>query len=303
MAPTRKAAAINLSEAGTDEGSIAFQIWESGVLLQRSANAPDSPITLMEPGYRDTNFGGQRWRTLARPSGNAERWILVAERADIRFRLAEDVILEAVMPIIFGSTLLLIPTMIGSAVPGLGWLSDTFGSQRGFWYVTTFTLLIFFFSFFWTSMMFQPTEIANNLREGGSFVPGIRPGKPTADYLDRLMTRITMAGALFLTCIAVLPILLNAKFGIPYLVAQFFGGTSMLIMVGVMLDTMRQIETHLIQRHYDGFLRKGRIRGKRDARLSARTATLTSGGNGMLYIYLLIAILVIAGMSYYIYSL
>jgi two-component system sensor histidine kinase QseC len=100
--PIDRTAAINLPDEGTFEGTIAFQIWDTGVLLQRSANAPDSLIAPLQPGYRDNNFGGHRWRTLARQSGNTDRWILVAERADMRFRLADDVILEAVMPIIFG---------------------------------------------------------------------------------------------------------------------------------------------------------------------------------------------------------
>ncbi|MDH3510679.1 MAG: ATP-binding protein [Gammaproteobacteria bacterium] len=124
-------AAINVPNEDTAEGTIAFQIWDYGVLRQRSANAPDSPIAPLEPGYRDTNFGGHRWRTLARQSGNAGRWIIVAERADIRFRLADDVILEAVMPIIFGLPVagLLIWFVVGYGMKPLRRLATQLGDK------------------------------------------------------------------------------------------------------------------------------------------------------------------------------
>lgn len=110
--------------------------------------------------------------------------------------------------------------------------------------------------------MFNPIQIADDLKKYGGYIPGVRPGKPTSDFLNYTMTRITLAGATFLTIIAILPEFVNNQIKIPYSVGQFFGGTSLLIAVGVMLDTMRQIETHLLQRHYDGFLKKGRIRGR-----------------------------------------
>ena len=110
---------------------------------------------------------------------------------------------------------------------------------------------------------FQPSQIADDLKKYGGYIPGVRPGKPTAEFLDFTMTRLTFAGAIFLTLIAVLPSFSARDLHVPQITAQFFGGTSLLIIVGVMLDTMRQVETHLIQRHYDGFLRKGRIRGRR----------------------------------------
>ena len=124
--------------------------------------------------------------------------------------------------------------------------------------------MIFFFSYFWVATTFQPAQIADDLKKYGGYIPGVRPGKPTADFLDFTMTRLTFAGAIFLTIIAILPQLLSQQLGVPSLTASFFGGTSLLIVVGVMLDTMRQVETHLIQRHYDGFLRKGRLRGRYD---------------------------------------
>ena len=211
---------------------------------------------------------------------------------------------SGVMPIIFAQAILLFPVpILGMAFPTARWasqLSQTL-TTGSFYYILS-GVMIFFFSYFWVATMFQPNQIADDLKRNGGYIPGVRPGKPTAEFLDHTMSRLTFAGAIFLTIIAVLPALLSSKMGVPPLAAQFFGGTSVLILVGVLLDMMRQIETHLIQRHYDGFLRKGRIRGRRENRLSAGTGTIATSGNGMLYIYLLIAMLVIAGMSYYIYD-
>ena len=135
--------------------------------------------------------------------------------------------------------------------------------QRGDWfYYTAYGMLILFFSYFWVSVMFKPIQVADDLKKYGGYVPGVRPGEPTAQFLDFIMTRLTLAGAIFLTLIAVMPDFLLFEFKVPPGVAYFFGGTGMLINVGVLLDTMRQIETFLLQRHYDGFLRKGRIRAR-----------------------------------------
>jgi preprotein translocase subunit SecY len=124
------------------------------------------------------------------------------------------------------------------------------------------SLLILFFSYFWVSVMFKPIQIADDLKKYGGYVPGVRPGAPTAQFLDFIMTRLTLAGAVFLTIIAVMPDVLLFNLNVPARIAYFFGGTGMLITVGVILDTMRQIETFLLQRHYDGFLKKGRIRSR-----------------------------------------
>jgi preprotein translocase subunit SecY len=130
-------------------------------------------------------------------------------------------------------------------------------------YLFCYGALIFFFSYFWVATQFNPLQIADDLKKNGGYVPGIRPGRPTAEFLDKTMTRVTLLGAVFLTVIAVIPSLMAKQFGIPWLVASFFGGTSQLIVVGVALDTMRQVESHLLMRHYDGFLKKGRLRGRR----------------------------------------
>jgi preprotein translocase subunit SecY len=138
-----------------------------------------------------------------------------------------------------------------------------------FMYVLAFSLLILFFSYFWTATQFNELQIADDLKKNGGYIPGVRPGQATSSYLHNAMSRITLAGAIALTLIAVIPILLRRAMNIPYDVAQFFGGTSMLIMVGVLLDTMRQMESHLMMRHYDGFLRGGRG-GKSGPRLRGR---------------------------------
>jgi preprotein translocase subunit SecY len=122
--------------------------------------------------------------------------------------------------------------------------------------------LILFFSYFWVSVMFKPIQIADDLKKYGGYIPGVRPGEPTAKFLDFIMTRLTLAGAIFLTFIAVFPDVLLFELNVPQRIAIFFGGTGMLITVGVVLDTMRQIETFLLQRHYDGFLKKGRVRAR-----------------------------------------
>jgi preprotein translocase subunit SecY len=122
--------------------------------------------------------------------------------------------------------------------------------------------MILFFSYFWVATQFNELQIADDLKKNGGYIPGVRPGQATSDYLHHAMTRITLAGAIFLMVIAVIPTLLYRWMGVDMNVGQFFGGTSLLITVGVMLDTMRQVESHLLMRHYDGFLKKGRLKGR-----------------------------------------
>lgn len=176
-----------------------------------------------------------------------------------------------VMPVIFASALLSFPqqiiSQIGAALE-LPWMVDAsmYLAHGSASYYIVFGLMILFFSYFWVSVMFKPVQIADDLKKYGGYVPGVRPGQPTAKFLDFVMTRLTLAGSIFLTIITVFPDVLLFSFEIPMRVAIFFGGTGMLITVGVALDTMKQIETHLLQRHYDGFLKKGRIRGRNQAR-------------------------------------
>jgi len=172
-----------------------------------------------------------------------------------------------VMPVIFASAILMFPQriflMIGSRFD-IKFFSDIarYLNPGSPLYLVLFGLMILFFSYFWVATQFNEIQIADDLKKNGGYIPGVRPGVPTSDYLHNTMSRITLAGALFLTGIAILPIILQAEMKIPQAVAGFFGGTSMLITVGVMLDTMRQIESHLLMRHYDGFLKKGKIRGR-----------------------------------------
>lgn len=171
---------------------------------------------------------------------------------------------SGVMPIIFAQAILMFPEKILAMVP-----LDFFQRMAIYFrpdsalFNILFGLMILFFSYFWVATQFNPVQIADDLKKHGGYVPGIRPGKPTAEFLDRTMTRITLAGAVFLSIIAVIPSVMATNFRVPWIVAQFFGGTSLLIIVGVMLDTMRQIESHLVTRYYDGFLRKGKLRGRR----------------------------------------
>jgi preprotein translocase subunit SecY len=172
-----------------------------------------------------------------------------------------------VMPIIFAQAILMFPSKIFFM---LGKITDkeffqNIGRQLDVGqpvYYALYCLMILFFSYFWVATVFNELEIADNLKKQGGYIPGVRPGQATSNYLHHAMSRITLAGAIFLTVIAVIPMLLGQVFGIDRHVSHFFGGTSMLITVGVLLDTMRQMETHLLMRHYDGFLKKGRIKGR-----------------------------------------
>jgi preprotein translocase subunit SecY len=208
-----------------------------------------------------------------------------------------------VMPIIFAWALLLFPATIVS----YGFKNSPIANRiaaalsTGWLHYVVLAAMIFFFSYFWVATQFQPTQIADDLKKYGGYIPGVRPGKPTADFLDFTMTRLTFAGAVFLTLIAVLPSLLSQWLNVPIITAQFFGGTSLLIIVGVMLDTMRQVETHLIQRHYDGFLRKGRIRGRAFDRATYVRGEAAASGT-LMWLYVGIAVIVIAGVAIYFYG-
>ena len=171
-----------------------------------------------------------------------------------------------VLPVIFASSLLMIPTLFLSSVAfsGSGWffgflqiLNNAF-AQNGFLYVFCFIGMIIFFTYFWTSLYYNPVEIAGNMKEYGSFIPGIRPGRRTAEYLEKIFKRITLAGAVFLCVIALVPTVLAANIeGMNFIVTQFLGGTGILIVVGVSLDFVEKIEAQLLVRQYEGFMRGG----------------------------------------------
>jgi preprotein translocase subunit SecY len=166
-----------------------------------------------------------------------------------------------VMPVIFASSLLVIPQML-SMVPGLKFIGEFFG--RGLFIYTMFYItMIFFFSYFWTYLFFQPTEMANNLKEYGSFIPGLRPGENTANYLNNILSRITLCGAAFLALIALMPDLISVALKMDRYLVAFLGGTGILIVVGVGLDIIQKIESYLLLHHYEGFVGPGGIRGRR----------------------------------------
>ena len=206
-----------------------------------------------------------------------------------------------VMPIIFASAILTFPTFIlTSLFRGQSWavkLSEWLSPASPAYYVVA-GLMIFFFSYFWVSTFFNPTEISENLKKSGGYIPGVRAGKPTSDFLDFTMTRLTFAGSIFLTIVFVLPMLLGNALKIPYMVTQFFGGTSLLILVGVLLDMMRQVETHLIQQNYDGFLRKGKVKGRYDRLQQQRGANSTSGAI-VTYLWVFISVMVVIAIAAY----
>ena len=172
-----------------------------------------------------------------------------------------------VMPIIFAQALMFIPiTLAGfgahqSESGILGSISRTFGDMNGFWYNLVYFLMIVAFTYFYTAITVRPTQMAEEMKKNSGFIPGIKPGKKTAEYLDSIMSRITLPGSLFLGIVAILPAFAR-MFGVNQQFAQFFGGTSLLIVVGVVLDTLQQIETHLMMHHYDGLMKSGKIKGR-----------------------------------------
>ena len=162
-----------------------------------------------------------------------------------------------VMPIIFAQALMFLPSLIFQNSS----FGATFSDVQGFWYNAVFFLMIVIFTYFYTAIMMNPNQMADELKRNGSFIPGVKPGKKTADFIEGLISRLVFPGSIFLGIIAILPAF-AMNFGIQQGFAYFFGGTSLLIMVGVVLDTLQQIESHLLNRHYDGLIKGGRIKGR-----------------------------------------
>ncbi len=169
-----------------------------------------------------------------------------------------------VIPIIFAQSIILFPATVAgfTGISALTHASEWL-TRGQLLYTFLYSGLIVFFAYFYTAIAFNPVDVADNMKKFGGFIPGIRPGRPTAEFFDRLLTRITLPGAIFLAVVAVLPDLVGRWLKIPYLVASFFGGTSLLIIVGVLLDTLRQVESFLLMRNYEGFLSHGRLRARR----------------------------------------
>lgn len=169
-----------------------------------------------------------------------------------------------VIPVIFASSLLMFPATLAGFLGRGTVLGDlaSYISPGSTLYIGLFLVLIVFFTYFWTATQFRPEQIASDMKKNGAFIPGVRQGKPTQDYLEETMNRITLLGAVFLAGIAILPTLVGSFLGVPQTISYFFGGTALLILVGVVLDTMKQIESHLLMKRYDGFMSKGKIRGR-----------------------------------------
>lgn len=170
---------------------------------------------------------------------------------------------SGVMPIIFAQAIMFIPvTIVGySHMQSVGPFVQSFLTHTGWGYNVSFAVLIIAFTYFYTAITIQPTQMADDMKRNNGFIPGIKPGKKTAEYLDEIMSRITLPGSMFLALIAIMPAFASI-FGVSQEFSQFFGGTSLLILVGVVLDTLQQVESHLLMRHYDGLLKSGRIKGR-----------------------------------------
>jgi preprotein translocase subunit SecY len=165
-----------------------------------------------------------------------------------------------VIPPIFASSILTFPLMIGGLAESSvvnQFFQDWLG-YGGSLYNALYVALILFFAFFYTAIVINPVDVAENIKKAGGFIPGIRPGRSTAEYIDKVLGRLTLIGALYVAAVCVLPVLLTARFGVPF----YFGGTALLIVVGVSLDTIGQIEAHLVSRQYEGFVKGTRIRGR-----------------------------------------
>lgn len=166
-----------------------------------------------------------------------------------------------VMPIIFAQAIMFIPMTLAGFRGGESGFLHAFTDINSFWYNFIFFVLIVAFTYFYTAITVRPTDMADNMKRNNGFIPGVKPGKKTAEYLDAIMSRITLPGSIFLGIVAILPAFARF-FGISQNFAQFFGGTSLLIMVGVVLDTLQQIESHLMMHHYDGLMKEGKIKGR-----------------------------------------
>ncbi|HTX18219.1 MAG TPA: preprotein translocase subunit SecY [Bacteroidota bacterium] len=168
-----------------------------------------------------------------------------------------------VMPIIFAQSIMFIPSTILTFFPDSEFVASIAGylEHTSFTYSFFYGLMIVFFTYFYTAIAFNPKDVADNMQKQGGFIPGIRPGKHTSDFIDNILTKITLPGSIFLAIVAILPAFM-VRFGVTSSFASFFGGTSLLIIVGVALDTLQQIESHLLMRHYDGFMKSGKIKGR-----------------------------------------
>ena len=234
--------ASRMSALGATGGGLVMFLFEIVILLLATAGT----IMLVQ-GVRKVPVQYAKRIEGGRQIGGARQYIPLKVNA------------ANVMPIIFAQAIMFIPIAIVGTEPSGFWLKlmDT----DGWVYNVIYAVLIIAFTIFYTAVTVNPQQMADDLKRNNGFIPGVKPGKPTADYLDTVMSRITWPGALFLTVVAVMPAFARL-FGVNQAFAQFFGGTSLIILVGVVLDTLQQIESHLLMRHYDGLLKTGRIKGR-----------------------------------------
>ena len=196
------------------------------------------------------------------PVQYAKRIVGNKQYGGVRQYLPLKVNAAGVMPIIFAQALMFFPMMLATFDTGfLQSIAAAFSDFTGFWYNFTYALLIIVFTYFYTAITFSPMQMSEDMKKKGGFIPGVKPGKATVDKLDEIMSRITLPGSIFLAIIGILPVFAIAC-GVNNQFAQFYGGTSLLILVGVILDTLMQIESHLLMRHYDGLMKSGRIKGR-----------------------------------------
>ena len=165
-----------------------------------------------------------------------------------------------VMPIIFAQALMFIPMLFANVAPKF---AGAFADMTGVWYNLTLAVLVILFTFFYTAIIINPQQMADDMKRNNGFIPGVKPGKSTVTYIDNILTRITLPGSIFLAIVSILPALAMKFLNVQQAFAYFYGGTSLLIMIGVVLDTLQQIESHLLNRHYDGLMKTGRIQGRR----------------------------------------
>lgn len=205
-------------------------------------------VVIMHRGQRRIALSHQKFTRGGKTFGGQRHYL------PIRVNMA------GVMPVIFADSLILFPTALISQI----WpqINDILSRGDSFWYFTLYIAMVMFFTFFWISLTFSPQELAQNLKEHGSFIPGIRPGKRTEEHLEAIMNRISFVGAVFLAFIGLFPTVVSVTMGINMLLASFLGGTGLLIVVQVSLDLVEKVESHLLMRHYEGFMKTGRVRGR-----------------------------------------
>ncbi|MFA8449495.1 MAG: preprotein translocase subunit SecY [Bacteroidales bacterium] len=195
------------------------------------------------------------------PVQYAKRMVGNKQYGGVRQYIPLKVNAAGVMPIIFAQAIMFLPiTLMGFSDSSTGWLAG-FADYNGFLYNFTFFILIVLFTYFYTAITVNPSQMAEEMKRNGGFIPGVKPGKKTTEFIDGVMSRITLPGSLFLGIVAILPAVVG-KVGVTAAFAQFYGGTSLLILVGVVLDTLQQVESHLLMRHYDGLTKSGRIKGR-----------------------------------------